>query len=492
MISNSKINLTILISVPFFIFLLIIIFLTKGVFTYTLDDPYIHLALAKNIWNGNYGINSIEYSAPSSSILWPFLLAPFSLLGRIFQYIPLLFNYIFLVCTALVLREIFIFQNFGINLFITFVLFFSANIYGLAFTGMEHSLQVLLVGVIALAVLNKHDSGKLLHACSAGKFAIISIVLLPLIRYEGLAISLPVLAYLFIQGERKLALILFCIITLVICAFSLFLYSRGLGILPTSVIAKSSHSGLVSTLDNLILNFQLYWFMLIPVGLLVKSYWPRDKGLALAVLMTTILHFLFGHAGWFGRYEVYYVFFVSLLTMDLYFKTQPFKIYYWIILLFMFRSLFMSTILTPLAATNILYQQGEMAEISRKLNEPVAVNDLGMMSMLSNNYVYDLFGLGSREVIEARKSHNFDADWIASHMKLKKVRYAMIYESWFPPLPSSWIKVGELILLDKAITPDSDRVAFYATDYESQQKFKSILVNYSKNHPSTHFQITIN
>ena len=50
----------------------------EGLFTYTLDDPYIHLRLAENISQGHYGINPSEYSAPSSSILWPFLLVPFS------------------------------------------------------------------------------------------------------------------------------------------------------------------------------------------------------------------------------------------------------------------------------------------------------------------------------------------------------------------------------------------------------------------------------
>lgn len=33
-------------------------------FTYTLDDPYIHLQLAKNLFSGNYGINTSEFSRP--------------------------------------------------------------------------------------------------------------------------------------------------------------------------------------------------------------------------------------------------------------------------------------------------------------------------------------------------------------------------------------------------------------------------------------------
>lgn len=61
---------------------------TKGHFTYTLDDPYIHLALAKNIWLGHYGINPGEMSSPSSSLLWPFVLAPFAAIPAFFEWVP--------------------------------------------------------------------------------------------------------------------------------------------------------------------------------------------------------------------------------------------------------------------------------------------------------------------------------------------------------------------------------------------------------------------
>lgn len=47
----------------------------QGGFVYTLDDPYIHLALAKQIHALRYGINPMEGSALPFSNLWPLLLA---------------------------------------------------------------------------------------------------------------------------------------------------------------------------------------------------------------------------------------------------------------------------------------------------------------------------------------------------------------------------------------------------------------------------------
>ena len=58
--------------------LLAVLVRNHGVFAYTLDAPYIHLALADQIGDGNYDINAGEAAAPSSTILYPFLLAVLS------------------------------------------------------------------------------------------------------------------------------------------------------------------------------------------------------------------------------------------------------------------------------------------------------------------------------------------------------------------------------------------------------------------------------
>src|SRR5476649_158349 len=66
------------------------VWLTTG-FVYSLDDPYIHLALARQIMHGHYGINPGEFAAPSSSILWPFFLVPFAGTG-FDEWAPLAIN----------------------------------------------------------------------------------------------------------------------------------------------------------------------------------------------------------------------------------------------------------------------------------------------------------------------------------------------------------------------------------------------------------------
>src|SRR5262245_36010800 len=79
---------------------------TNGHFTYTLDDPYIHLALAEHLArSGHYGLNIEEYASPSSSILWPLLLVPFFATGFA-VYGPLILNLAFAFATLLVIHRI--------------------------------------------------------------------------------------------------------------------------------------------------------------------------------------------------------------------------------------------------------------------------------------------------------------------------------------------------------------------------------------------------
>lgn len=137
---------------------LFIVALNSGQLVFTLDDAYIHLALAENLMQGHYGINLNEYSAPSSSILWPFLLAPFAKLAFA-NYFILVANTIFTAITLLL---------FGLMLspggtdpasagdaekktllnVILILLIPACNLIGLIFTGMEHSLQVMLTVAI--------------------------------------------------------------------------------------------------------------------------------------------------------------------------------------------------------------------------------------------------------------------------------------------------------------------------------------------------------
>ncbi|WP_118178956.1 hypothetical protein [Paraburkholderia phosphatilytica] len=462
---------------PFVAMLLLVLGTTHGNFTYTLDDPYIHLALARNLWHGHYGINASELSAPSSSILWPFLLAPFATLGAAFEYVPLAINAVCLFATVAVIHRMFAGMPATPRYTITALLTLSLNLVGLVFTGMEHSLQVLLTAVAILPVLPVLR--KRFEATATLPFHVIAaITLLPLVRYEGLAISVPVLAFLFVRGYRREAIVSMSIIGVVMVGFSLFLYANGLGLLPSSVMAKTGLGQTAALLANLRSNLVIYGFLAIPLAWVLRVLWRTDRARFGVVLAASVLYFLFGRNGWFGRYEVFYLLFVVAMSARLALRVGGKLLPAMLLLPLALSMLVKPTLQTPFAAANVASQQAQTARLARMLNAPVAVNDLGLVALRSGQYTLDLWGLGSADALRHRVAHDPASNWMPALMAAHHVRYAFVYSAWFPDRPASWIKVGELVLNQKRVTADDSVVSLYATDPAAAETLRNMLVDF--------------
>lgn len=469
---------------PPILFLYFLVWLRNGGnFTYTLDDPYIHLALARNIWGGSYGINVLEHSAPSSSVIWPYILAPFSALpNRIFEYLPLLINTVCAVTSGYWIFRLFSELGAKTSLVLGIVFMLTFNVYGLVFTGMEHNLQVMCIIVVAYGVSNfrnvtfNRDYRFIFYLC---------LTILPLVRYEGLAISLPILGLMLFKGDRTWASLSTIIIILFLGTFSFHLHALGLGFLPSSVLAKSSHTGIRSILENAIANVRMYGWLLALVTAYCMYLWKLDRAFSIAIVTVTTLHFLFGKYGWYGRYEVYYVLFLGLLMTKSLVQCLPKSWVYLCSMPLAFPTLIYATLTTPLAASNVHQQQAQMAEIARLLDEKIAVHDLGLVALRGNNYVLDLWGLGSIEALKLRNLSPNDPQWISRLMKEKGVEYAFVYDSWFPIKPADWIKVGELKLRGKQITANYHTVSLYSVTSSGVGKLTSVLKSYKTTNPST-------
>ncbi len=462
-----------------------IIHLNNGKMVYTLDDPYIHLALAQHILNGHYGINSSQFSAPSSTILWPFILAPFS--SNV--YFPLLLNVAAAILTVYIFYKILIVsynikQKKANNIVISFfliLLILSTNIMGLIFTGMEHSLQVLAVLIIAYGLIVEIESNKV------KSWLLISIVIAPLIRYENLAVSIPAICYLAVNKYYKEAISLIIIIIILLGGFSLFLISLGLYPIPTSILVKSpimeNSNKFTVAVHNLFNTFSYRQGKVLFLGLLILSSLvfftkkSKKRKLALITIAGIILHFIAGEYDWFNRYEIYILSFSLLviiyisgeIIMKLLEKgNQNLKfILLLIIAVFAARVVgykyIMDLFLIPTASNNIYEQQYQMHRfIVDYYKKPVGVNDIGYVSYNNKNYVLDLWGLASIKALKDRLKDN-NPDWMEKLVKEKDVKLAMIYDRWFKNIPGDWIKIGALHLGKKRITPAQSAVSFYAT-----------------------------
>ena len=460
--------------------------LNHGMLVYTLDDPYIHLAVAEMIAQGHYGINTGEFSAPSSSLFWPFLLAPFAR----YSYAPFVVNLIVSMGTVIVFTRVLRLSALkntspsSLLLSVMTIMFVLAtNMVGLIFTGMEHSLQVFAVTLVGYGLILESERA------SATRWLWVWIAVLPLIRYECAAVSAAAFTYLIMRAQFRLVLISALILVIGIASFSVFLSSIGLDPLPSSVVAKSSvvQSGgaLGRFVENLLTSIHHRQGVVLGVLGLILLFWfgwakdKRKRQLALASLVAIGLHAIAGRYGWYHRYEIYVLAFglmmVTHLTLPAFYRAldvddaQNTRLLSSIGLVVAIGLVVGAPYIQilysmPKASNNVYEQQYQMHRfVVQFYKKPVAVNDLGYVSYQNENHVLDLWGLGSQDALKARLKAD-KADWKDSLVEAAKVELIMIYEDWFEEIPKSWLKIGELHLGRGRVTPARSFVSFYVVN----------------------------
>jgi hypothetical protein len=460
-----------------------ILLLNGGMFTYSLDDPYIHLRLAQNIAGGTYGLNPGEASSPSSSILWPFLLAVFAAV-HVEQFAPLVIN-ILAALMAVPILWIMLTSALGepkdapSRRKYTILMVFLAlgfNLIALVFTGMEHSLQVLLALMLVTGLLHELATGEVSIFLAAG------IVLGPLVRYENLALTLPALLFLMERGHARKALTLGALCAAPMIGFSAFLAAQGLGWLPASVFAKSA--ALNAAGGDIALRFASIFqrresgllaagALLLMVPMLSGKTRDPESVFCATIGIAGVLHLLFGDYGWFARYEIYIwmAVLIALIyhyraTIGAWLKTvSAFSLLIILSLgLFLLTPTYVTALLdTPRSAQNIYLQQYQMHRLAVDfIREPVAVNDLGWVAYGNDNYVLDLIGLSNPA--QARTEYrNLSAAWLEAQTQAKGISLAMIYDDWVPDRPAAWILLGRLRFTVPRIFIAGNSVSLYAT-----------------------------
>jgi hypothetical protein len=489
-----------------------ILLLNGGMLVYSLDDAYIHLSLADRIWTGTYGINTGEVSAPASSILWPFLLASFaSLPASAYGLVPLLINVAAAFATLrLLVGELRVALSgagtFSVAaaLFAT-VLTVGVNLVPIVFTGMEHSLQQLLAVVLVRGLIQE---GRTTRVPRSAWFAV---ALLPLLRYDSLALSVPALAYFLWRGHVRGSLLAMLAMGVVMGAFSAFMLTHGLDLLPASVMAKSdiarTGGGPITLLRNLYSNLSgdtqanvlLFGAVLLLAGACDRSRAAPERGLGAVICAAMVIDLLFGKLGAYYRYEVYLCAAMAMALIHLYRgllarvlgsrAALAQKIVAIGGLAAASLGYLVALATTPAASNNIYDQQYQMHRfVVDFYRQPVAVNDLGWVALRNPNYVLDLGGLASREALLAR-AREAGPEWLRRLTEQHGVRLVMIYDDWFPERPSGWVRIGQLTFDQMKVTAAGTRVSFYATDAEWVAPIRASLEKFRDTLPKrTHFQ----
>ncbi len=485
--------------------------LCDGRLVFALDDPIIHMSVSEKLLGGTYGINAGEPSAPSSSILWPFLLTVteavgWGLWGPLAINVCAMFAAVLLI--ARMIREALPpLPPWGLSglawgaarLGLGLLACMACNSWGLVMTGMEHSLHLYAGLLFAMACLrlaeNPQGEVRLLVAAAC---------VLPLIRFEGAAAAAAGLLLLLWLRRWRPAGCLAGLLMLELAAWALFTYSQGLPVMPSSVQMKSALvSGIAGQdglgrivgllLHNLKVSFALRQGALVLVLMVVLGLMAAASArlgqvrFTATLLLVALAHVCFGQYGWFSRYEIYLLALLiyAILAVGREFWLRRECVVTLGCLLAIVAAPYVRTALNaPAAARSIYEQQVQMRRFAVDFwKQPVAVVDLGWVSYHNPAYVLDLEGLGSEEVRKLRKNGTFDAAHVEALAQRHQVRLAMIYdERAGHVMPEMWRKVA--VLRTSGVELPSDKVCFYLADPGLHDELIARLKAFEKGLPS--------
>lgn len=478
-----------------------------GIFAYALDDPYIHLALAENL-PLHYGINTSEVTVASSSILYPWLLIPFAH-SPLALYGPFILAFIGSALSFLLLarlgQQTNLLANTPAYLRLLAVLGFGLiiNLYGLVFTGMEHSLHVAATLAILSGLIDALEDRKIRPWVWA------AVILAPFLRYEGLALSLLALPFFAWRGERLTAALLsILIIAAGFTAYGFYLHSLGLPLLPSSILLKSPvmdtlmegnkltaflEAATANFASNMVKNMGLL-LLALNLALFALALYPHQplarRLLAGIVCLSGFAHLAFGQIGWFERYHIYSLA-LTLLTL-LYlssdgihrlcrrYSAAPLLIV--ALLAFCAPRAFNATKATPDATAQIAKQHGTIARFVKDYwRAPVAAGDVGFLAWQNPYEVADVWGLTSEE---GRRlfTKGWTPETLAGYFKRHDVELVIVDERFFTKEQAKdLLKIAGLEI--KPHIHAGDRPKFYLTNPAKAELLRKELREFEKTLP---------
>lgn len=483
-----------------------IIGLCHGHLIYTYDDPYISLALSQQIAHGHYGLNPNEVSSPSSSILFPFLLACFARFSWQ-EWVPALLNAVAASGTAaLIASEMY---RLGVPdqprpiarvAILTLTLCTACSVLESVYIGLEHSWHIFTCVAVVTGLSRLADDDRV-----TGWLLVLAIVLLPLWRFEGALLAVVSILALALLRRWQLSLIAALGIGLTLGAYAATMHRFGLPMLPNSVLLKSdvAREAFGGTLGFLtLMKIMLHravasvhspeaWPVIALIGVVAahpilralrrrelqgpyRMSLGREALFATVILSVLVAHVLLG--AW-GRYEYYALATGVMGAVILWHRAIAALLADGSTALFaatvamtlgVGNFFVMNTLKTPVASLAIFEQQYQMHRFAVDFYQaPVAVNDLGWVSYRNPNYVLDLVGLGSESTRLLLMNGQATPGWVGRLVATHRVGLAMIYDSWFAAqIPEHWRRVAVLKSAHRVNAPFNS-VSFYATSSES-------------------------
>ncbi|MGO8788992.1 MAG: hypothetical protein ACLQVL_16625 [Terriglobia bacterium] len=496
----------------------------QGHLVYTLDDPYIGMAMARNFSQyGVWGVTRYAFTSCSSPPLWTLLLSLTSHLLGEHQVAPLVWDLLFALLGLLAAYSILDWYKVpAVAKFITLLgIILLIPLPALIMTGMEPTLQI-LVSMLTVFVAARWTSGES-PGTARGDFVRL-LILAPLatgVRFEGMFLIIAI-GGILLMVKRWYYALAFCVLGfLPVVVYGIISVSKGWFWLPNSVLLKTSTpnfgtlGGFMFSLCNPIMEntrMALHTPALL-IAVLVVYIAASGKGsraresrqvMGAILLLVGIAHMEFVRPTLLYRYDGYLtalcILFVAvqipLLTPH---WPRMLSLSTWavpknaaigaLVLALSFPLVMEGGVLlgeVPQCTTNIFEQQYQMGLFVRKYyqNSSVALNDIGAVDYLADIHLLDLWGLASLQVAKARRSHHYQVAEVASLSQQAQVKIAIIYDAWFAGVvPPEWVRVGTWTIRNNLVA-GNDTVSFYAVDPAEAAHLVQCLRDFSVQLPS--------
>lgn len=495
---------------------------------YSLDDAYIHMSISKNLAEyGIWGVTKYEFASCSSSLIWTLLLAAVYYIFSPNEITPFIFNII--PAVLIIISAYFLLLKSGVTgkiyqLSVLIFIILLPPLPPLIFTGLEHVLHILI------SILFVYFAAETLSGNYNKKFILITAllaILLPVIRYEGIAIVTGFCFLLILQRKWFASLAIFVSAILPVFIFGLVSISKGWSFFPNSLMLKASlpdvysfddFIGFIGVLgDGFLPNGRfiifISMFTLLIISIIIYSYyksslWLKKRNFNLLTLLffNVGLYLVYSRSGWSYRYQSFIIslsIFVLSVILYKYFsndsvipKWRNFAVRTVTILVIIVIGVYGVKLISEIPATarNIYEQQYQMGIFLKEYynGSAVALNDIGACNYFADIKCVDMWGLSDIEISKMRRKENFTKEDIRKVTTRKNVRIAIVYDSWFEEngsimLPGEWIKTGEWKIIDNIIAGD-DVVSFYAVNREEEIHLMNNLRQFSSRLPQTVIQ----
>ncbi len=504
-----------------FVLLTASLLLNNGHFVYALDDPYIHMTIAKNfVTHGLWAVNGMEFTSASSSPLWTLIISAVYYLFGVNVITPFILNIIFGVLVIIIAYRILVYYEINKHvLFILLAMVYTAPMPAILFTGMEHTAQ------IALCLLFIHSGSKLIISehKNSRTFLLLLLLIAPFItglRYECMFLVFAVCLLLILKKKVFYSILIFLAGLAPILFYGNISESHGWFFIPNTILIKSKLPEF-SLIDIPRILFRAYKnimephiLVLLSAGISVfilncrkqKLIWTQKHVMLLLFILTAILHETFAQNGWFFRYEAYIVA-MGILTISINvfnylpedfslrilkekFLNNRIKTFASVTISAPLIMWALTALMTPLAANNIYDQHYQMGLFVKNYAPDIniAANDIGIISFYSDNYILDLWGLADINAGAEKIKKTYNTAKIQELANRNKIKLAILYEHWFDQyggLPSSWEKLGTWTITDFNIVCGTETVTFYSTDKTETQNLKRKLEEFSPQLPKS-------